>query len=94
MKDQLCQNYTLVEKAQSTAGSTAAKVSLCLMLGPVATKMVLLQTSCICQWGICLYCLSRRANCKPVLIFRNVDLAKRLKLFIQFLNECCCYFVS
>uniref|UniRef100_A0A674AR51 Kinesin-like protein n=1 Tax=Salmo trutta TaxID=8032 RepID=A0A674AR51_SALTR len=25
VKDQLCQNYTLVEKAQSTAGSTAAK---------------------------------------------------------------------
>uniref|UniRef100_A0A674AR82 Kinesin-like protein n=1 Tax=Salmo trutta TaxID=8032 RepID=A0A674AR82_SALTR len=94
VKDQLCQNYTLVEKAQSTAGSTAAKVSLCLMLGPVATKMVLLQTSCICQWGICLYCLSRRVNCKPVLIFRNVDLAKRLKLFIQFLNECYCSFVS
>uniref|UniRef100_A0A8C7PWD5 Kinesin-like protein n=1 Tax=Oncorhynchus mykiss TaxID=8022 RepID=A0A8C7PWD5_ONCMY len=45
VKAQLCQNYTLVEKAQSTAGSTAAKVSLCLMLGPVAIKMVLLQTS-------------------------------------------------
>uniref|UniRef100_A0A8C7CPW8 Kinesin-like protein n=1 Tax=Oncorhynchus kisutch TaxID=8019 RepID=A0A8C7CPW8_ONCKI len=49
VKAQLCQNYTLVEKAQSTAGSTAAKVSLCLMLGPVATKMVLLQTSCILE---------------------------------------------